>query len=329
MRNRFCLLLMVVAIAACAACDRVTSPSLRDGGPDSVASLWEQVDAGTVNYNAVAASAPDNVFIVGDQGTILHWDGIALSPEASGTTANLRGVSVLDETLSYAVGEQGTILHRRDGAWLVDPPMSTAVLNATYAASTFAVAVGEQGTILLYRQGVWGQVANGRTDNYYAVANASDGLQVVGALGVVVHVDSGAGTIVNTASISGYTKVLAGAVPYASGSLLVGVDGGFFYWANGAATKEPNLPANSPGLLPQKFLRAISVVGSTVWIVGHEGLVATGSLDSPMTLVPTPDDRWLLGVYAASATDVWVVGRSGLVMRGPPGARGPVGGGAP
>jgi photosystem II stability/assembly factor-like uncharacterized protein len=309
---------MVVAIAAC---DRVTSPSLRDGGPDSAAALWEQVDAGTVNYNAVAGSAPDNVFIVGDQGTILHWDGIALMSEVSGTTANLRGVSVLDGTLAYAVGEQGTILHRQDDVWIVDPPISAAVLNAAYVAATFAVAVGEQGTILIYRQGSWGQVANSRTDNYYALANASDGLQVVGALGVVVHVDPGARTVVNTATISGYTKVLAGAVPYASGSLLVGVDGGFFYWAHGTVTHKPSLP--------QKFLRAISVVGTTAWIVGHEGLVATGDVDSPMTLVSTPDDRWLLGVYAASATDVWIVGRSGLVMRGPPGARGPVDGGTP
>ena len=315
---------MIVAIAtwaACAGCDRLTTQSLRDGGPDSLASLWEQVDAGTVNYNAVAGTAPENVFIVGDQGTILHWDGIALLPEASGTTANLRGVSVVDETLAYAVGEQGTILHRQDGAWIVDPPMNTAVLNATYAASAFTVAVGEQGTILIYRQGVWSQVPNSRTDNYYAVANANDGLQVVGALGVVVRVDPGAGTIVNTVSIQGYTKVLAGAVPYASGSLFVGVDGGFYYWANGVATHKTSLP--------QKFLRAISVVGGTAWIVGHEGFVATGDVDAPMTLVPTPDDRWLLGVYAASATDIWVVGRSGLILRGPPGARGPFDGGAP
>ena len=315
---------MVLAIAACAAsagCDRVTSPSHQDGGPDSAAELWEKVEAGSVNYNAVSGSAPDNVFIVGDQGTILHWDGVTLSPEDSGTTANLRGVSVLNETLVYAVGEQGTILHRQDGAWITDPPITTAVLNATYAASDFAVAVGEQGTILTYYQGAWEQVPNSRTDNYYALSNASDGFQVVGALGVVVRVDCGNRKIISTTAISGYTKVLAGAVPYGAGSLFVGVDGGFFYWTNGAATRKPPLP--------QKFLRAISVVGSTVWIVGHEGFVATGAPDSNLTLVPTPDDRWLLGVYAAAATDVWVVGRSGLIMRGPPGMRGPIDGGAP
>jgi hypothetical protein len=309
---------MVLAIAAC---DRVTSPSLRDAGPDSLASLWEQVDAAPVNYNAVAGSAPDNVLIVGDQGTILHWDGIALVPEISGTTANLRGVAVVDQTSAYAVGEQGTVLHRQDGAWLPEPPITTAVLNATCATSTFALAVGEQGTILVYRQGAWSKVANPRTDNYYAVSNASDGVQVVGALGVVVRVDPKAGTIVSTTTISGYTKVLAGAVPYSSGSLLVGVDGGFFYWAGGAATRQP--------ALPQKFLRAVSVLGNTVWLVGHEGLVATGALNAPLTLIPTLDDRWLLGVYVASATDVWVVGRSGLILRGPPGARGPIDGGTP
>jgi len=313
--------LAIAACAACAACDRVTSPSHRDGGPDSAAALWEQVEAGTVNYNAVAGSSPENVFIVGDQGTILHWDGVALLPEASGTTANLRGVSVLDETLAYAVGEQGTILHRKDGAWIADPPMTEVVLNATYAASAFAVAVGEQGTILCLVQGTWAQVPNPRTDNYYALSSASDGFQVVGALGVVVSVDCGNQKIVATSTISGYTKVLAGAIPYGSGSLLVGVDGGFFYWAKGAATRKPGLP--------QKFLRAISVVDGTAWIVGHEGLVATGPPESQLALVPTPDDRWLLGVYAATATDVWVVGRSGLIMRGPPGGRGPFDGGAP
>jgi hypothetical protein len=64
-------------------------------------------------------------------------------------------------------------------------------------------------------------------------------------------------------------------------------------------------------------------VDGNIWIVGHEGLVARSPEGGPVTLVPTPDDRWLLGVYAAAARDVWVVGRSGLIMRGPPGERGP------
>jgi photosystem II stability/assembly factor-like uncharacterized protein len=314
MRIRFCFPLILVAFAAC---DRVTSPSHRDAGDDGGVATWEQIDAGAVNFNAVAGSAPDNVFIVGDQGTILHWDGTALLPEASGTLANLRGVAVVDQTLVYAVGDQGTLLRRDNGVWVSDLPVSAAVLNAVHGTSTYAVAVGEQSTILTYSQGTWGAIADAPSNNYYDVSFASDGCQVVGGQGIVVRVDWAKRSVVSTSPISNsklaYTKTVAAALPYGSGSLLVGVDGGFFNWANGTATRKATLP--------QKFLRALSVVDGTAWIVGHEGFVVSGPVDGTLVVVPTPDDRWLVGVYAAAANDVWVVGRSGLIMRGPPGAR--------
>jgi photosystem II stability/assembly factor-like uncharacterized protein len=302
-------------LVAFAACDRVTSPSHRDGGDDAGEATWEMVDAGTVNFNAVAGNAPDNVFIVGDQGTILHWDGTTLVPEASGTLANLRGVEVVDQTLVYAVGDQGTLLRRDNGVWVLDPPVSAAVLNAVHGTLTYAVAVGEQSTILSYAEGTWGPIVDAPSNNYYDVSLANDGCQIVGGQGIVVRVDWAKRTVVSTSPISNsklaYTKTVAGALPYGSGSLLVGVDGGFFSWVNGTATRQATLP--------QKFLRAISVVDGTAWIVGHEGFVVSGPVDGTLTVVPTPDDRWLVSVFAASANDVWVVGRSGLIMRGPPG----------
>jgi hypothetical protein len=317
MRSRFCLLWLFVAVAAC---DRVTSPSHLDGGPDSAAALWEQVDAGTVNYNAVAGSAPDNVFIVGDQGTILHWDGIALVPEASGTAANLRGLAVVDPTLTYAVGEQGTVLCRQEGAWTVLPSLTSAVLNAVWASADNAIAVGEQGTIVHLHQSVWELVVTPRADNYYSIVKTPNETVIVGALGLMTYLDQATGES-RTGSIPGYTKVIAGAVSYRSEAYFVGADGGFFNYAWGKLTRITGLP--------QKFLRAVSFADDTAWVVGHEGLVATGAVNTTPTLVPTPDDRWLLGVYAAAPTDVWVVGRSGLIMRGPPGARGLTDGGPP
>jgi hypothetical protein len=319
MPTRFHLLTMVLAVAAC---DRVTSPSYRDAGPDSAASLWEQVAAGVVNYNAVAGSSPDNVFIVGDLGTILHWNGVTLAPEASGTYANLRAVAVVNEDLAYAAGEQGIVLRRQGGYWVPELQVTTAILNAIVATPDVVIAAGEQGTILTYAQAEWKAVPNSRTDNYYAISNAADGVQVVGAVGVVARLAADLRSIATATAIPGYTKVLAGACPYSSGSLFVGVDGGFFYWVNGAATRLTGLP--------EKFLRAVSVANGSAWIVGHEGIVATGSPNGgPFTLVPIPDDRWALGVYAASSSDLWVVGRSGMVLRGPPGVRGVIDGGQP
>lgn len=316
MRKRLILSLLVLAVAAC---DRVTSPSHRDAGPDSLASEWERVDAGTVNYNSVSGSDPNNVIIVGDQGSILRWDGLSLQREESGTVANLRSVFVVDEAHAYAVGEQGTILSREAGAWVLQPPLTSVVLNAVAAGASYVVAAGEQGKVLMYSGGMWRQPTNEFTDNYYALSDSNDGVVAVGSLGAVRLIDL-AGSLRPPNSITGYTKVLAGAARFKSGAYVGGVDGGLFYWDGSKGTRIDGLP--------QKFVRAISIdkETQTAWIVGHEGLVAYLPNGGSPVVVPTPDDRWLLGVYAASASDVWIVGRSGLILRGPPGVRGKDGG---
>jgi photosystem II stability/assembly factor-like uncharacterized protein len=280
----------------------------------------------------VAGSAPDNVFVVGDQGTILHWNGTALLREESGTTANLRGVAVADATLAYAVGEQGTVLRRQDEVWVAEAPLTTAVLNGVCVGAGYAVAAGEQGTVLILNQGVWKQVSNGRNDNYYAVADTAAGPIIVGSLGVVVQPNLAQATVPATPPriTNAYSKTLAGAVRYAAGAYVVGLDGAVFYWTPGKGTRLDLMKGPSGDdvtLTPQKFLRAVSTLGDTAWIVGHQGAVVTMvQAASTFTPWPVPDDRWLTGVYAAAPDDVWIVGRTGLILRGPPGVRGADGG---
>jgi photosystem II stability/assembly factor-like uncharacterized protein len=306
-------------LVAAAACDHVTVPSHGDAGPDSLGSLWESVDAGPTNFNAVSGSSASNVFVVGDEGTVLHWDGTALLREESGTSANLRGVTVASDNLTYAVGEQGTILRRQDGVWSADVPVTSAVLNAVWADDASAVAVGEQGIALVFAGGIWTLIANTRNDNYYAITDSDDGLYAIGSLGVVSHIDIAAASISAT-SLPGYTKLLAGATRWAAGAYFVGVEGGFFFWSAGQATQTQGLP--------QVFLRGVAVSDGDVWVVGNQGFVAKLPGGQNPTIIPTPDERWLIGVYAASAADLWIVGRSGAILRGPPGVRGVGNGGA-
>lgn len=310
--------LVTLLFVAATACDRVTVASRGDASPDSLASLWESVDAGPTNFNAVSGSSADNVVVVGDQGTILHWDGTALLREESGTTANLRGVAVASGNLAYAVGEQGTILRRQNGAWSADVPVTSAVLNAVWSDDVSAAAVGEQGVALAFAGGVWTIIPNPRSDNYYAITNSNDGLYGIGSLGVVSHVNI-QGKSISAVSLPGYTKLLAGATRWSTGAYFVGVDGGFFFWSAGKATKVEGLPP--------VFLRGVGMADSDAWVVGHEGFVAKLPGGQNPTIIPTPDDRWLMSVYAASGTDLWIVGRSGAILRGPPGVRGAVAGG--
>ncbi len=77
----------------------------------------EGSDAGLPNfgeappYNGVWGSGPNDVWVVGDHGTILHWNGAAWSPVASGTTDDLYGVWGSGPFDVWVVGDHGTILH--------------------------------------------------------------------------------------------------------------------------------------------------------------------------------------------------------------------------
>lgn len=77
------------------------------------------------NLNAVTGFGPDNVFIVGDEGTILRWDGTTLTRPNAGTSANLVAVfgcapnDVWAIGTSEDMGEPAIAVHFDGGAWHV------------------------------------------------------------------------------------------------------------------------------------------------------------------------------------------------------------------
>lgn len=58
----------------------------------------------------VWGSSGNDVFAVGDAGTILHYNGFTWSAVSSGTTRNLAGVWVSPGRNAFAVGDSGTVL---------------------------------------------------------------------------------------------------------------------------------------------------------------------------------------------------------------------------
>ena len=71
-------------------------------------------------------SAGSDVFAVGDDGTILHYDGSSWSGMSSGTSEGLKGVWGSQGSDVFAVGMDGTILHY-DGS--VGSSMSSGTSN--------------------------------------------------------------------------------------------------------------------------------------------------------------------------------------------------------
>jgi hypothetical protein len=105
----------------------------------------------TTAFFGVGGVPGGEVFAVGAGGTILHSvnGGLDWTPQASGTTANLRGVWCASATDCIAVGEQGVIRRWNGTLWSPMTSGTTKSLRAVWGAgATTVFAGGDQGTVL-------------------------------------------------------------------------------------------------------------------------------------------------------------------------------------
>ena len=95
--------------------------------------------------------APNDVYAVGDTGTIIHFDGSRWTTMTSGTSFLLRAVWGSGSTDVFAVGEGGTAL-RYDGVrWYPLPNPTTKALRAVWGTSpTDIYAAGEDGVLFRF-----------------------------------------------------------------------------------------------------------------------------------------------------------------------------------
>lgn len=90
----------------------------------------------SVSLRAVAAVSPTDVWVVGDAGTILHFDGSAWMLIPANTNADLLAIDFSpDRTYALAVGTQGTVLKFNPNA--NDPSGDWAVLTVPSAGTAF------------------------------------------------------------------------------------------------------------------------------------------------------------------------------------------------
>ena len=98
-------------------------------------------------------SAPNDVFAVGAQGTILHYDGATWTAMISPTTRFLRAVWGSSGTDVIAVGGGGTIVRFDGTSWTAQTSGTTETLRGVWGApetpAPGVFAVGNTGTILL------------------------------------------------------------------------------------------------------------------------------------------------------------------------------------
>ena len=156
----------------------------------SAAAGWTLENSGTTNtLNAVWGTASNDVFAVGNAGTILHRNGSAWSPMTSGTTEDLRGVWGFASNDVYVVGRRLTVLHYDGNAWTTmstTHPAFLPSLNAIWGSASDLWAVGSGYLRMHYNGSSWSGTTNIITNSLHAVwGSSASNVLAVGDFGSV------------------------------------------------------------------------------------------------------------------------------------------------
>ena len=288
---------------------------------------WAEQETGTLStLSGVSALDADNVWAVGDDGTILHYDGKDWSAQESGTIVWLRDVSALDANNVWAVGYGGTILHYNGTAWSAQVSGTTDNLygvSALDANNVWAVGSDDDGTVpvLHYNGTAWSAQESGilaKTNCLYGVsALDANSVWAVGNYydmslqSIIYHFDGADWTEQGTRTANGLWDVSA---LDANNVWAVGEQGTIRYY-NGAGWSEQESGFTTGG----KLWGVSALDANKVWAVGDTGTIlyfdGTGWSEQA-----SGTNYGLWDVSALDANNVWAVGQGGTILHGSPAA---------
>ena len=268
------------------------------------------------SLTGVWGAAPNDVWMVGQtgglsaadvpSGDVLHWDGYALSQDATfdGVVPSQVWGSASDDV--WAVGNAGWIAHRTPSAWTAVASGSEADLASVHGSGpTDMWAVGVSGTILHYDGASWSPSAapSGTTNTLLHVFSMSPtDAWVVGQAGTVLRWDGAAWNAVD----AGVTTPLYGVWASSDDDVWIGGENTALHFDGATWT-----------LLDMPFGSIFSVLGSgpnDVWvggdIVGHwDG--STWTFENSATSPISQTRPW--GFWEGGG-EAWLVGEGGLAV---------------
>jgi hypothetical protein len=136
------------------------------------------------SLRAAFGAAPGAIWLAGDAGTILRWDGTTATAIPTGVSAALRALWGSGASDVWAVGDAGTILHYDGAAWTPHGQSgqltSHALLGLWGYSANEAWAVGELGEALHWDGTAWSLVDSEVAGNLNGVWQGADRSIVVG-----------------------------------------------------------------------------------------------------------------------------------------------------
>jgi hypothetical protein len=151
------------------------------------------VPAGTVSLRRALALPARELWVIGDSGTTLRWNGAAWSAVPAGTTANLLGLWGSGPADLWAVGTGGTILRWNGAAWTPFPGPARSDLYAVWGSGPDEVwLAGAAGTLLRFDGTQLQPVAAGTTASLLSLFGSAGEVWAAGSGGTLLRLSGGA-----------------------------------------------------------------------------------------------------------------------------------------
>jgi len=269
----------------------------------------------TVTFNAVWGAAANDVWVAGDAGTLLRWNGSAWSSVPSGTQSDLRALTGSSARDVWAAGLDGTLLHFDGSTWTATRPdgspwSPTAGPNqrpiySLFSAQPNQVWVGGSG-IHHFDGSKWTEPHHhGSHLPVMAIWSAGAASTWAAGLQGTVYQVEGQHLARAGADVGPNWFGIWGSSP--SDVWLVGSNGSTLHVTSAARVPVPSGTTND--------LHAVrGFAANDVWAVGDEGTLLHWQGSAwEKSLSPSP--RGLLALWGASSNDLWTVGETGAVLR--------------
>ena len=180
-----------------------TGPAVDDGGvkPDSLtfpgrcAALsctedgicQEDAPTGTARIGGIWGSGPSDIYVVGADGMLLHFDGAAWTSISAKTTSTLHDVWGSGPGDVYVVGSEGTVLHYDGAAWAAMSAGTRGSLRSVWGSGPTQIFVVGQETArsvgLRFDGQKWSTVAALARDRVTLMDVTGDGPKRAAAVG--------------------------------------------------------------------------------------------------------------------------------------------------
>lgn len=144
-----------------------------------------------VTIMAMWGSGPDSIYAVGDEGLILHFDGLRWQRMPSGTQSALYGLWAWDNEHLLAPGDFGLMLRYNGKEWTEFNVGTESFLYGVWGDSLSNIyTIGLSGTLAHFNGQRWQQMATRLRDDLLAISGSpAAGAYAVGTRGCVLRLE--------------------------------------------------------------------------------------------------------------------------------------------